>query len=368
MVAPAKCTKFPWATKNYSISNPTERAVVFLFNQKNTYSGGLGDRLAGIISSFAFSIRTNRTFILVINDYDTGLSKAFQSHHKYVLYSNQSIISNDTYDLTFCINPSNSLCSMDFDVPHKTVIVRSNRALLCRWTSYPQVAAYQELLHMGISNTTDLYEAAGCMLRLVLWPTEHLWNAVHKVLEQYSYNVPNIAFHFRCSDSKNPHKCIYSDNNWLGGDSPIDLAKCGIDTLQQERIVESTNTNTYAYITSDYEPSARQLKNILEDILPSNRIYISPKSCHIDYVRTSDCTFNTIVDWFILSLSDYIVTQSGRYSNSIYAPESAFSRYAVIYSLNNKSLRLPKYCLQPDTFNISHQYSGNWFCSTRRVT
>ncbi len=38
--------------------------------------------------------------------------------------------------------------------------------------------SFKQLGVMGITPESDLYEVAGCMIRLALWPTEYLWDEV----------------------------------------------------------------------------------------------------------------------------------------------------------------------------------------------
>jgi hypothetical protein len=35
----------------------------------------------------------------------------------------------------------------------------------------------------------DMFEAAGCMLRLIMWPTELLWNDITQVYDEFGQNV-----------------------------------------------------------------------------------------------------------------------------------------------------------------------------------
>ncbi len=95
-------------------------------------------------------------------------------------------------DLFFCINSNAnydkfiSMCGMDEgDVPQPIIKLRGNRAYLCHWMTHPNTKQYKELETLGIREDTDLFEAAGCLLRLAMWPTDKLFD----LLEERSRDV-----------------------------------------------------------------------------------------------------------------------------------------------------------------------------------
>ena len=71
------------------------------------------------------------------------------------------------------------------DVDQPIIKLRGNRAYLCYWVLHANTIPRQELQELGIDNSTDLFEAAGCLLRLAMWPTDLLFRSV----EELSANI-----------------------------------------------------------------------------------------------------------------------------------------------------------------------------------
>ena len=44
---------------------------------------------------------------------------------------------------------------------------------------------------LGITSNTDLYTVAGCILRLIMWPTKKMWRLVNKEV-QVSNNMDKL--------------------------------------------------------------------------------------------------------------------------------------------------------------------------------
>lgn len=78
---------------------------------------------------------------------------------------------------------------------------------------------------------------------------------------------------------------------------------------------------TLIYIATDNIYAAKYMKSTIAHV-PT---VISPEGCHIEYDGSKECFLFTAVYWFILALSDIMITQTfGPYN----APTSAFSKYA----------------------------------------
>lgn len=163
-------------------------------------------------------------------------------------------------------------------------------------------------------------------------------------------------------------------------DSPIDLAKCARNELVRlSSKYQNQNVSVIAYIASDNLDSSKQ---IMEHLTWNKYVY--PKSvCHIDLQKALDCTISTLAQWFLLSLSDVIVTQSiiKTQISAIYldsadisyfqpateynAPVSAFSRFASTYGLSTNEIKYSN-CTAIDINAISHYTNGNWICSPKQ--
>ena len=162
-----------------NLEAPSQRFMVYLFDEGGVDNGGLGDRLAGMISAVAFALRTGRTFLISA---DKAFEDAFQPYHpnnggRYTWGNNswsgwqeKNSHSSNISHLHKCLNPnpSQTICCLDKDLPGNIVRYRCNRAYLCRWVVKLKLYASSNLKRLGINKDTDLYEASGCMLKLVM--------------------------------------------------------------------------------------------------------------------------------------------------------------------------------------------------------
>jgi hypothetical protein len=109
---------------------------------------------------------------------------------------------------------------------------------------------------------------------------------------------------------------------------------------------------------------------------------LSPPGCHLEWVSTFDCLKTTVIDWFLLAISDIVITQSDdnfdKFNSPTSTPKSAYSRYAAVYGLIPDSIRDSKICAKTnatadgsksdykifDSATLSHVHQGNWWCNT----
>ncbi len=102
----------------------------------------------------------------------------------------------------------------DGDVPQQHIKLRGNRVYFCKWATHPQLVAHKEFLKViapeGVTSfeQINLMEAAGCMMRLAMWPTEALWQSVSDSLATHmtpqmssTRNKLQVGAHFRCGDT-----------------------------------------------------------------------------------------------------------------------------------------------------------------------
>ena len=305
--------------------NPdTDQYVIFSFSERSHgHNGGLGDRLGGLITAVAFALRTDR--ILLIAG-DKPFEESFRPYvskssflHGRVTYSNWEWAGwKPQYhrNMTFnrgCVNPRprNTPCALDSamgDYSNTKVIKhRGNRAYLCRWGIKNSLGLADELHRtLGMTRDSDLYELAGCMLRLVLWPTDILWETLDQWLEDSLHAVPSggliqtqIGLHFRCGDSsfgrgaKKNKQCLFENaENWKGTafaddfslDSPVDEAICGKNLLIKHS--SSDAKGVLAYVASDNADTARQI-----NLTMGWDLTVTPTdSCHVDLAATPLCS------------------------------------------------------------------------------
>lgn len=370
--------------------------AISVFTEPRVRQGGLGDKLAGVANLVAFGIRTNRTVLIQADD---GFYDAFRPRLRNLL--NDSISWRDrnwaalksnakVFHITGCINPYRQKdevhCKMEEDdYPQQVVKLRSNRCYLCRWTEQRATAAYHYLRAIGIDESTNLFDAAGCLLRLVMWPTQKLWDSLDEVMElAVIANKTNssklqyfqVGAHFRCGDIEytTPHNvgnsCVVADiakryapvTELLVDGTPVDEGECVRSVIDQQ-ITSSPATIPIVYVTSD-SPSAQD--QIIQYMNWTGRIVKTPKGCHIEMDRSGSCSLETIVYWFGLALSDTIVVQGRQLEpRANYTIPSGFSRFAAIYGLNSKSLRFAQGCIHSESILQSRTGQGTWKCTDK---
>lgn len=447
-----KCDKYPFVHRYINkLEHSDERYLSFVYQENGLKNGGLGDKIGGLISAVAMAMRFNRTLIVRSQNH---MDEVFRPYHptdihaknpKYTWdnftqwsnfdwkYANTDATEYDLYD---CINNTgqkNSHCSMkdgDASTPH--ILYRSNRCYLCYYDNNKGSAANNELAAVGVNSTSNLYEVAGCMLRLALWPTEQLWQEVGKQLNAFEHTlapaarrqrrrlrtrrmdesplvklpgVVQVGMHFRCGDKSYikkggfDHMCVYDENASeedkkalfpLG--NPYSMGVCARRALHsyitaellappvttvtsptstetggeltagqsiqaQPAHVSETDLNEHmeslnmGFVASDNEMASMQMNLTLG--LPHS--IVSPQGCHVEMDASKQCHIFTVSQWFLLSLSDILITQEGI--------PSSFSRYAGIYGLKPDPFRNGKHCGATDTtMELSRKPMSNWFC------
>ena len=445
------CPKYPFVQAYLKQINsnphPDDKYVIYSFAEHGMGSnGGLGDRLAGLVTAVAFAMRTGRRLLIVA---DSPFKSAFVPYHT----SNRAQSNADKKDsdlpnarfhwqnwkwsgyddsyannTTFthgCVNPKGRrsvACALDSEgrVPYenfKVVKHRGNRCYLCRWALKPELQGMQNELQkmLGVNRKTDLYEMAGCLLRLVMWPSEDLWARIDTYVEEQDPTLTArlsesssgifhmIGVHFRCGDSSfnvatgsvNP-QCVADPlmvRKWEGTsfgdeytmDSPLDIAACA------RRIAINAKTKgdtVLLYVASDYAASAIQINSTANWSLS----LVPTGACHVDHTSGASahaCATGLYVQWVLLSFSDTLVVQSLKQKKDLqsayyheYTPEtekleaafeaiepggpvSAFSRYASMYGLRVDGLRYGHNCVLAERCSLSWQLRGNWMCDQK---
>jgi hypothetical protein len=149
------CDSYPFVKEYYrQLENPSGRFIVFVYHEPGLRNGGLGDRLAGLITATAIALRLNRTLLVQSAN---GFDNLFRPYHENIdplknkddneygfneykyTYSNwtswskynDSLANNDLteYDLWDCINMNHdSRCGLDDgDVSQPIIKLRGNR-------------------------------------------------------------------------------------------------------------------------------------------------------------------------------------------------------------------------------------------------
>jgi hypothetical protein len=290
------CKKYPF-TKQFShrLKNPNGKVVVFVFQEQGQMNGGFGDRIAGLITAVGLALRYDRTLIIrAHNDfsklflpYTSDAEHERDGRYQYNLstidqwakYHSKYENNNETeLDLWHCVNSHSERCIMYESEPSQpNLLYRGNRAYICHWygcnTTTP---AKEELMTLLGSGNDDLLEAAGCMLRLAMWPTELLWSMVDEVFESHKGDLKRrglvkhhdkallwrylVSTHFRCGDmgykkgQSYEHACQHSyqynvtingkmqlvynipphpeSSRYMSYGTPIDIARCAARVLE----------------------------------------------------------------------------------------------------------------------------------------
>lgn len=284
-----KCLKYPfvqrWINK---LENPGGRYYTFVFQDDHWNNGGLGDRIGGLLNAISTSLRTNRQLFVTSSN---RFHELFRPYHPTDIRkpTNESKYSwdrktwkkwtdweegwseNDEFelDLYWCINcPAwrNKICGLDdgdTSMSHNEpyVKLRGNRAFICKWALHPELGAHKQLKKKVFNVTNmeevNLFEAAGCMMRLAMWPTDRLWAVVTEELETQmggqvrdegglmqawgDKNAVQIAAHFRCGDYSYIKKEQYNDacRHDITLDEPIAEGEVESEERQKKRAGES---------------------------------------------------------------------------------------------------------------------------------
>jgi hypothetical protein len=150
--------------------------------------------------------------------------------------------------------------------------------------------------------------------------------------------IDNVLMEYEKLNKDNANNNNYHNNNRLN-----------ISSLLNESFMQSS----MLVIASDNDKSSMQMQRISQH----PHALISPQGCHIEMDASSECQTLTVSYWFLLSLSDVIVTHGS------VNPISAFSRYAAIYGFRYEKLRLAKSCeVNYYTLKTARNMQGNWFC------
>ena len=259
-----------------------------------------------------------------------------------------------------CINcggKTNAACGMDWstNVEQHSILLRGNRAYICKWATHPDLPAHQQLIDNGfdLSINGDLFEQAACLLRLVMWPTDLLWDNVREEIRKEIIEAMNggdplptvddftsfrIGAHFRCGDYSYIKADSYTDacvhdvdgshphdeSPYMRFGTPWHIGRCANAVIQNyttehdhhhtkrhlrkrsfdiRKLVES---KIHLYIASDSHSASVQINTAAN----YSKSAISPHGCHVEMDQSEGCQAETIVFWLLLALSDVMITQT----------------------------------------------------------
>lgn len=393
------CSKYQFVEMYKRLLDPktSSKFLIFIFHD-DSLTGGLGDRFSGLISAFSMALLLDR--ILIIKD-DSGLYRFFNPYH----FENSDNLPNEDKQIAAkpptsvyfqhldewmdqplsegwrqneglvktmsCLNDISTACSLEADKNDKTFIIyRSNRCFLCR---YQRSTPF--LKKLNLQEDINLYEVAGCMLRLVLWPKELMWKLVDEHYFHFFKNQVNIfphenqsfhqvAIHHRCgdhhySDHVKRRDCYYENAN------PSDLVNCAAKFVQNLSTKKEKDDSMIIFVSADSHPASHTITHELHSTLhrSHHRIYTAPNGCHVDLKNLNqsyahDCMHTTIVPWFMMALSQTYFVQTNEFKH----PFSGYSRSAGIYGLYSNPFTLGAQCNVVDARESAKSGGMSWIC------
>ena len=195
------------------------------------------------------------------------------------------------------------------------------------------------------------------MMRMALWPTERLWEAVADLIFPPNNDVQNskllvdvhklsvVSLHFRCGDlnfkggrgrtteaidtsctAQREESGLVSWNGVNFGDatspdSPLDMSSCALDIVD---ISSRQNLkNVLIYVASDNNGAVRQISDALNAINSNFSVIVPKSACHVDLDKSERCLISTFAYWFLIGLGDYVIMQSIDESETLYVQDKS---------------------------------------------
>jgi len=402
-----ECNKFPFVKKFQALSqSPNGRYIVYKFSEDTPrrIDSGWGDKVAGLVHATALAVRFNRT-LLIDSCQRNGLYNFFKPyglpHSVNSLPAFPHGMRNNTLRCLGNDKPDRvTICSMvKGDVPEQVLEFWGHREYICRW-EHEAVQVMRE--NLGVQASDDLNQVAGCLNRLAMWPTRHLWTLTQQLYSENTKKLPaaaqgttntanshsllkarapgekqvdsnsaevmQIGVHVRCgqnSDYKDQPQCLSGPNisketKSRGG--PLEMAKLTAAVLEQTR--QLVTHHPLVLLSADDTAVANQMADYLR-AQGIHNIWIPDKGCQIDFDSSYACLQVTVLGWFALSLSDRLVVQ--RVAAGLNYPPSGFSRSAASYGFTLPRPRAAFHVYgQPGNTSVSSIDSRvqqmNWFC------
>ena len=374
---------------------PTERSVVYSCDT-HARCGGLGDQLAGIVSIAAYALATNRT----VRFYSSRLASMFDGLH----LSAPPESSSADFGCGFI----HSCSGLEREHPQNTVIIRdTNRAWLCSWVAEsaskgPAAWLQQQLTtRFQLHATSNLYAAAGCMLRALIRPVPSVmrqasallrpaprWIGVHYRTGQFRRRrrLAELSQHGTAAKKEKVPPCARP--GWTGAPCRIfadahdhkmifEAAKCAKSAAHHDKLEPA---NSGIVVLSDSQQAARAVAAKARSLANWTLVMASPMgdACFTDtgtgnQSTLDDCSFRVAVEWTLLASVDAVVSHAGMGPRGpSYVPylSSAFSRTAQWYGHGPKRPTAfvarsgeVDACRWPvDDVRVSHISMGNWVC------
>lgn len=405
-----KCGKYSFIEQLKNLNS--SRHIVYQYDQHY----GLGDRFAGVITTFLIALRFNRT-LTIKSASKVGLYKYFRPYNlkkessgvNYNHYDfNDNAYGPDEVHVANCQYEQNERahnikCVMkhepkfnnsdDDTRTYPVIMYHNNKAHLCKSMRMERMKEIISPL-MGIDSSTNLAEVAGCILRLYFWPTDRLWAEIDGIIRKMreklyldgvikesssaveSRNVINniISLQLRCGDNgfNSSDTILRCSTNW----NAKGLISCGkamygqynasdtspsVSASVSVSAIETGTSDSHVppilYLTGDHLFTMRFIEEAI-----AQPMWWEQDTCHVGFNKTEECTRLALRDFFMLSQSKRLIAGAWQQQTG---PQfiSSFARYAALYSLKEDVLQSSGSCtIHESMHSIFSRPQGNWMC------
>ena len=289
----------------------SDKSVVFTCNGWS-WSGGLADRIKGMLTLYDWCKRNNRPFqinfcepfrlqdYLIPNEYD---------------WLPHDIVYNKEYSLP-------RFCLMEPRTCNKREVLENQDELLESWMN-GRLNDTERQLHVYTNMYRPCVDYALCFHDLFC-PCERLQKEIDYHLQQIGTNYISISFRFTT--------LLGDFTDCTGTPLPEDKQQSLIEKSLMAilDISDKVPAHDRILVTADSEKFLSRAKNL-------NNVYIVPgKTGHIDYDHSDDVNMKTFLDFFLISKAKavYLAKGSGMYN-------SAFAKTAAL--VNNRPFELYEY-------------------------
>lgn len=333
--------------------------------------GGLGDRLAGLISVGALAAVTGRSVIIDDDDLLMAFDLATPAPR---LRPDTRLLRNGTLlqlapdgserqrvepAVAKCHNLRSCFAIEDFRSNNSrlfsadVVRVEANRAWLCRWSRGPWIAGswlgsgLNQLLSDGHTDDVDLFHAGGCLLRAMLRPKEDVlmraeallkdagsWTGVHH--RTFQIGMASRAMSLAALDTASVTEQAYEDawtamaaTQGTGSHALEGTASCvseamGIAQSWGSQHGAAAFASMGVLVLSDDERAAHGIGALVSNRSTAARgpVLAAPlgQACHIDkngkngthatFEARDACATSAAVEWVALSFADVQVSRA----------------------------------------------------------
>lgn len=297
--------------KYHEEASTSDTSIVFTCNGWS-WSGGLADRIKGMVTVYDWCEQNNRKFQI-------DFREPFQLQH-YLVPNEYNWLPQEIVYNKQCTLPR--FCLMEPRTCHKKEVRNHQDELLKSWMD-ENLSDTQHQLHVYTNMYRPCVDFAKCFNKLFK-PCARLQQEIERHLQNISGRYISISFRFTtllgdftdCTGASLPE------------DEQKDLIEKSLNVVHE--IASHAPVHDKILITADSEKFLSRVKEL-------KNVYVIPgKVGHIDYDHGDDVNMKTFLDFFMISRAEkvYLAKGPGMYN-------SAFAKTAAI--VNNKPFEIYKY-------------------------